>query len=201
MPLAQCGIFRYMDESKEQNAIREAARDLRAHLGRTQQAMAGDLGLSMGALRNYERGTVATPEPRPLYAYMMAAELSQRPDLAAIFRSALYKVLEISDSSDGILSIEPRDDFERVLIAAMLSSIRGAGPFAKFQGPVFSALVKPCKLLNQALPRITLTWQTFSDAAAKFAACPTQFKLVRISGDPRQPLHGSTVRPPKENKR
>jgi hypothetical protein len=57
--------------------------------------MATSLGLSMAALRNYESGRVIAPGARAGYAYMMAAEASERPDLAQVFRSALDRALGI----------------------------------------------------------------------------------------------------------
>jgi transcriptional regulator with XRE-family HTH domain len=135
-----------------QNPIQQAVRELRKHQQRSQQAMATALGLSMGALRNYESGTVTTPDPRPLYAFLMQAEGSQRPDLAAVFRCELNKALNIPDQWDGALGIEPRNRVEHVLINAMLRSIRAHDPrFVRFRDGVFRALAEPCRLVGQDL--------------------------------------------------
>src|SRR5215813_2916338 len=97
-------------------AIQNAARTLRGRLKMSQQAMATRLNLSMAALRNYESGATESPDPRPLYAYMMEAEKSEEKELAATFRHALYESLNMPDNWRGLLPIEPRDDFEKILV-------------------------------------------------------------------------------------
>jgi transcriptional regulator with XRE-family HTH domain len=67
-----------------------AARELRKHMGKSQQSMAGFLGISMASLRNYEGGSTAVPEARAAVAYMLLADASRRPDLVEFFRSVMY---------------------------------------------------------------------------------------------------------------
>lgn len=171
----------------EANTIQAAARALRSHLRMSQQSMATKLGLSMGALRNYESGLVKTPEPRPLYAYLLESESCERPDLASVFRRELYHVLAIPDEWSGHLPIEPRDSFEQVLVAAMLASIRRDEGFAKFQQPVFRALEAPCRQLGAKLPpqkAFQDTWQRFTTEAPKrYEKCPRTFFFRNLGKD------------------
>jgi len=160
--------------------IQDAARELRKHLRLSQQAMATQLGLSMGALRNYEYGGVADPDARALHAYTMAAELGDRPDLAAVFREALYRGMGSSDPSNGHLYIEPKDEFERVLITALLASIRGIGEFQRFQIPVLESLNKPVQTLSRRLPLNQQTREFFNRGVVNvYASCPRQFLLKK----------------------
>jgi transcriptional regulator with XRE-family HTH domain len=80
--------------------IQRAARLLRAYLHLSQQAMATALGLSMGALRNYESGAVTAPNARAATAYMMAAARAGRPDLAEVFRDALHRSCGLATVAD-----------------------------------------------------------------------------------------------------
>jgi transcriptional regulator with XRE-family HTH domain len=75
--------------------IQEATHKLRDHLCLSQQAMAARLGVSFQALRNYEGGKTLSPEGRAIASYMRLAEISDRPDLAAAFETALDRTLGI----------------------------------------------------------------------------------------------------------
>jgi transcriptional regulator with XRE-family HTH domain len=167
---------------KQKATIPQAARELRICLGYSQQRMAGELNLSMGAVRNYESGAVGVPEARPLYAYTMAAERYNLPELAAVFRAAMYDVLAVPDSSKGKLIIEPKDDFERILIAAMLASIRGNGAFRQFQKPVFQALVEPCRLLNRKVSLyLDVAIEAYNNEVRRLIAShPEKFFLSKV---------------------
>lgn len=159
-------------------AIQDAARELRKHLRLSQQAMATQLGLSMGALRNYEAGSVTTPDAKALFAYLMTAQFGDRPDLAALFREALNREIGSLDASNGQLYIEPKDEFERVLITALLASIRGMGDFRRFQIPVFEALNKPLQILNSRLPINEATRELFNRGVVNlYASSPKRFLL------------------------
>jgi transcriptional regulator with XRE-family HTH domain len=146
--------------------VQDAARGLRAHLGLSQQAMATKLSLSMGALRNYESGAVPNPEARPLYSYLICAELEKCPQFASVFRAALYKVLGVPDNLGGLGAIEPLDDFEKLLIAAMLAALRGEGGFERFRMPVFEALEQPAKRLSEKLG-LQRVWRILSAKTVK----------------------------------
>lgn len=139
-------------ETKE---IQNAARELRTCQGLSQQAMASMLTLSMGAVRNYESGAVADPEPRPLQHYVRVATLFARPDLAAIFRRALNEALSIHDVWDGQLTTEPVGAVDRLLLAAVLASVHGNirenSALSEFRDPVLRALRGPCRLLIKKL--------------------------------------------------
>ncbi len=109
--------------------------------------MAGKLNLSMGSIRNYESATIKAPDPRALYAYILAAETGNRADLAAVFREVLYSEIQIHNFMSGGLAIEPTDSFEQILVAGLLATIR-KDEFAKFRKRVLTALVEPCKTLT-----------------------------------------------------
>src|SRR5262245_4265420 len=80
--------------------FQQGARELRKHLDQSQQSMATFLGLSMGALRNYETpDAVTTPDARAATAYLLAAEMSGRLDLVEVFRSALHQAMGIEEPS------------------------------------------------------------------------------------------------------
>jgi len=139
-------------------SVQQAARELRAHLQRSQQSMATFLGLSMAALRNHESGAVATPDARTALAYMMTAEASDRSDLAQVFRVALHRVMGVPIKTLGDLIndqgttlaptffMESMNFFERRLVTVLLACIRGQGPFKKYQKSVFEALRRPYDL-------------------------------------------------------
>jgi transcriptional regulator with XRE-family HTH domain len=73
-------------------SFQQAARELRAHLGYSQQRMATELQMSMGAVRNYESGAVE-PTPRALAAYLWEAKWRHLGALENLFRSRLQEAL------------------------------------------------------------------------------------------------------------
>jgi transcriptional regulator with XRE-family HTH domain len=142
--------------------VQEAARQLRSYLGLSQQAMATSLFLSMGAVRNYEAGSVSAPEARPLYAYLLCAEQAKRPQLAAVFRAELYRALGVPrDEWSGLGSIEPLDNFERLLVATLLATLRGEGSLQSFRTAVFEALEEPAGIVSRKLGLFRV-WKTLS---------------------------------------
>ena len=76
-------------------SFNQAARKLRSHMGRSQQSMATELGVSMAALRNYESGAVTKPDARALAAYLIRSKYIDRPrmDLANVFYDLLQTEL------------------------------------------------------------------------------------------------------------
>jgi transcriptional regulator with XRE-family HTH domain len=131
--------------------IRTAARTLRARQQISQQMMAGVLGLSMGAIRNYEAGAVPAPEPRPLYAYLSTAASAGERELAAVFRRAFYEAMHITDAWDAQLEIEPVNEMERLLVAATLAACRSLTGFEEFREPVVKTLEEPSRQLVSKL--------------------------------------------------
>ncbi len=119
--------------------VQDAARRLRSGLGLSQQAMATALGLSMGALRNYESGFSKAPDARALYAYTLIAEADGFPDLATVFRAAFYEATNLRDCADGRLAYEPGNAFEQIMVASLLAVLRGRKGFQKYQRPVLDA--------------------------------------------------------------
>lgn len=71
----------------------EATRELRKHLGDSQQAFANRLGLSIRAVANYESDR--TPTGRVLVAMSRLAYKSNRSGLFTVFVSALADELNI----------------------------------------------------------------------------------------------------------
>jgi transcriptional regulator with XRE-family HTH domain len=78
-------------EEKLEAGLIEAVKDLRAHLGESQQAFATRLGLSMSAIANYERDR--SPTGKALVELAAAADAANRPDLAEKFLRALVAEL------------------------------------------------------------------------------------------------------------
>jgi transcriptional regulator with XRE-family HTH domain len=139
---------------RQNNEIQKAARELRVGQKFSQQTMASLLGLSIGLVRNYEQGLVETPEPRPLYSYMCAAQSLGQPHLAAVFRRSLNRALDIDDYWDGQLETEPIRPVPRLLVAAALASIYGKldeSGADQFRSPVLQALRGPAMLLIRKL--------------------------------------------------
>jgi transcriptional regulator with XRE-family HTH domain len=78
--------------------INQAVRDLRKRLDLSQQAFATRLGLSISAIQNYEKER--KPDARALYALMMHAQRSGRPDLENVFRTELGRELNAKSSAE-----------------------------------------------------------------------------------------------------
>jgi transcriptional regulator with XRE-family HTH domain len=135
----------------KENEIQSAARELRTRAGFSQQLMAQTLDLSMGAVRNYESGAIASPDPRPLRAYMHAATGLGHPDLAVVFRRVLNDALGIDDPWGGQLGIEPVGAVQTLLIAAVLASLAEKGKCSRFRAPVLQALRGPARMLLREL--------------------------------------------------
>jgi transcriptional regulator with XRE-family HTH domain len=135
------------NQRTKENQIQSAARELRARAQFSQQLMAQALGLSMGAVRNYESGAITAPDPRPLYAYRQAATNLGHPDLAIVFRRALSDALSANDPWDGQLQTEPTGAVQTLLVAAVLASLTENGKFSRFREPVLTALRGPMRML------------------------------------------------------
>ena len=83
--------------SEQGKVLTKAAKELRVSLGLSQQAVAVKLGLSIGAVANYERGDVASIDARPLYQYFALAQNSKKTRIAKLFHDALRQSLGIQD--------------------------------------------------------------------------------------------------------
>lgn len=75
--------------------VSKACRKLRDSLNQSQQALAGSLGISLGALRNYENEQ-SIPDAHALAAYMAMADVVQEPGLTEVFGVALEQRLGMS---------------------------------------------------------------------------------------------------------
>ena len=139
--------------------FQRAARELRAHMQRSQQVMATFMGLSMAALRNYESGAVVAPDARAATAYMLTAEAAGRPDLVKVFGSALHRALGIPEfqsladmmragTPEQTISTEPMNPFEMRMVTTLLACIRGQGPFKEHQESVLKGLIEPSALMS-----------------------------------------------------
>ncbi len=69
----------------------KAIRELRTHVGASQQAFSTSCGLSITALQNYEKDRV--PEPKQLLALIARAEAEKRRDIADVLRRELRSTL------------------------------------------------------------------------------------------------------------
>jgi transcriptional regulator with XRE-family HTH domain len=83
----------------------EAVRELRKHVGESQQVFATRLGLSIRALANYEKDRA--PTGRALAALAQAAAEAGRHDLSYEFMRVLAKELGFSKLKVGLFSSEP----------------------------------------------------------------------------------------------
>jgi transcriptional regulator with XRE-family HTH domain len=101
-----------MSESELSRAVRE----LRAHLGESQQAFSNRLGLSMATIVKYEAGR--EPTGRALAQLAHAAAEAGRHDLAYLFGRALVKELRLERLQLGIFSApaSPREDSPGVMV-------------------------------------------------------------------------------------
>jgi transcriptional regulator with XRE-family HTH domain len=70
--------------------IHEAIKALRKHMGKSQQAFATELGMSISALSNYERNR--TPDLKQLLMFKGAAYQALRFDLADVFDAAYNRI-------------------------------------------------------------------------------------------------------------
>jgi transcriptional regulator with XRE-family HTH domain len=106
--------------------VSEAIRELRKHLGKTQQMFATELGISISSLNNYERQR--TPKPKQLLLFHFAAEKAGRPDLAQVFESSFRDRLMVPN--EMFLTFLP-DKFETTAIAVLTGCIRDASPMGR----------------------------------------------------------------------
>jgi len=99
----------------------EAVRELRKHLGESQQAFSNRLGLSISAVVKYEGGR--EPTGRALAQLAHAAAEAGRHDLAYLFTRALVRELDLERLQLGIFSAPamPKEDSPGI----MLTSFRG----------------------------------------------------------------------------
>jgi transcriptional regulator with XRE-family HTH domain len=74
-------------------SFQQAARELRVYLNLSQQSMATVLGLSMGALRNYESSRVINPDPRAAAAYLIVAKNARLLELHKVVYFSLQDAL------------------------------------------------------------------------------------------------------------
>ena len=75
--------------------LQKAMQELRRYLRESQPGMAVALGISVAAIRTYERGLIKAPEARAVIAYLVLADRAERQDLAEIFGAALQTVLGV----------------------------------------------------------------------------------------------------------
>jgi transcriptional regulator with XRE-family HTH domain len=78
--------------------VHKAVKDLRAHLGESQQQFAFTIGISIRGLANYEAGRV--PNPKALISLARVASGVRRPDLVGVFMRALGDELGLFQEED-----------------------------------------------------------------------------------------------------
>ncbi len=99
-----------------------AVKELRAHVGESQQAFATRLGLSIRALANYEKDR--NPTGRALLSLASAADEAGRHDLADLFLAALGRELRLHQNV-GFLS-STRSDDDNQLYGFLAFALTGA---------------------------------------------------------------------------
>ena len=102
--------------------VAEAITALRKNTSMTQQQMAYRIASAVSAMPKYEAGRV--PDPAALMRLVHLAEETGHPELAQIFREQMYRDLKVPDSWEGVAAFEPRDDFEKMAVAALLATLR-----------------------------------------------------------------------------
>jgi transcriptional regulator with XRE-family HTH domain len=118
--------------------VNDAIRELRKHVGKTQQIFATELGISISSLSNYERER--EPEPKQLFRFERAAADAGRSDLSMVFRDALEKSLGVEHGETALF--QSRDRFETIAISTLLLCIRGGTEGA---GPLIEAVAAAIK--------------------------------------------------------
>ena len=150
---------------KNQNELGElslAVKQLREALGQTQQQFAQTLSTAITTIARYETGRA--PQGQFLARLAEIASQNNQPKLADVFRSALTKEIGSWDSTGYTLGgIEPRNDRERLYVAAVLAVLRN---------PEYTTVIPK---LNQALKKAAtvsieiLEWTKKKNAAQDIA--------------------------------
>jgi transcriptional regulator with XRE-family HTH domain len=123
--------------------VNEAVRALRKHLGKTQQAFASELGISISGLNNYERSR--TPEHGRLYLFQSVAKEVGREDLAKVFLKAIGAI-EAEPYSGPALKLlmlkhkHPATRFEFRCLEALALSLGAATGYEDLAPAVIAAL-------------------------------------------------------------
>lgn len=122
------GIFSRSERLRPRTKKREigehsrAVKRLRESLGQTQQQFAHTLNTSITTIARYETGRA--PQGWFLARLAEVAGQNNLTDLATFFRASLVKELGEWDTTGYTLAIEPKDDVERLYVAAVLSVLR-----------------------------------------------------------------------------
>ena len=108
--------------------LSQSVKKLREALGQTQQQFAQTARTAITTIARYETGRA--PHGRSLVRLAEIASENNLLDVAEIFRNALLKELGSWDTSGFGLSLEPKNDDERLYVSAVLVALRNL-PFTK----------------------------------------------------------------------
>jgi transcriptional regulator with XRE-family HTH domain len=124
--------------------LSQAVKKLREALGQTQQDFAQTLDAAITTIARYETGRA----PKGGYLARLAEIASQNNliELSEVFRGALIEELGSWDSTGYTLDLEPKDDRERLYVAAVMTVLRNP-QFTKVISELNKAL-KPVAAMN-----------------------------------------------------
>jgi transcriptional regulator with XRE-family HTH domain len=160
---------------KKRNDIGElsqAVKALREALGQTQQQFANTLNTAITTIARYETGR--PPQGQFLARLAEVASQNNQLKLADVFRGALTRELGSWDSAGYTLGgIEPRNDQERLYVAAVLSVLRN------------EEYIRVIPRLNKALrDAATMSIQIFEWTKRKDAAQLTAKEMADAGSTP-----------------
>jgi transcriptional regulator with XRE-family HTH domain len=148
--MLNCGVKKNVESdmrprtrNKQIGELSQAVKKLREALGQTQQEFAQTLNAAITTIARYETGR----SPKGWFLARLAEIASQNNqiELSKVFRGALIKELGSWDSTGYTLDLEPKDDRERLYVAAVLTVLRNE-QFTHLLPRLKSALADVAKL-------------------------------------------------------
>src|SRR5258706_4598816 len=114
--------MRPREKTDDVGDLSKAVKLLRGSLGQTQQQFAHTLSTAITTVARWETGRA----PKGLFLVRLAEVAAQNKlaDLEKIFRDALAQELGTWDTSGFNLALEPKNDAERLHVAAVLAMLR-----------------------------------------------------------------------------
>jgi transcriptional regulator with XRE-family HTH domain len=163
--------------------VNQAVRALRKHLGMTQQEFAGEAGISISALNNYERQRM--PELRRLHVLYSKAKQAGRDDLAKVFLLAISDIQErpYAGPALSLLTLSPNNPqtwFEFSCVEALARCLYGGINYQDLIPAVMAALahvIERAEDLENPLPGIPFQLPAFlreSQRRGYMASTPTK---------------------------
>ena len=154
------------------DAVMEAVRNLRAHLGLTQTQFAARLGNAMQTIQRWEK--VVPPKGKALAQLERVAREDGQPELAEAFRKALVEELGTWDTSEyESIGIEPRNETEKLLQAAIVTAYRNPEFTSNLAGAI-RHLREPAEACIKIIERHKLSARVTAEAD----------RLINMGADP-----------------